>query len=102
MTLNTTNALQCLVYLRTKYESQITGITILCPGPSENNGKEGLMKGQGGSVHYGVLGILIIAKSSLASRAFSLVPRPLSPKERPGTHCLRMHIIFPVFRGFVK
>ena len=32
----------------------------------------------------------------------SLVPRPLPPEERPGTHCLHMRVISPVFRGFVK
>ena len=34
-----------------------------------------------------------------------LVPRPLlprPPKERPGTQCLCMHVVSPVFRGFVK
>ena len=30
----------------------------------------------------------------------SLIPRPLPPKERPDTHCLR--IISQVFRGFIK
>ena len=32
----------------------------------------------------------------------SLIPRPLPPEERPGTHCSRIHIISPVFRGFIK
>jgi len=33
-----------------------------------------------------------VAKSGRS--AISLVPRPLPPEERPGTHCLRMRKIF--------
>ena len=34
--------------------------------------------------------------------ATSLVPRPLLPEEKPGTHCLHMHVIPHVLRRFVK
>ena len=29
-------------------------------------------------------------------------PGPSPPQERPGTHCLRVRVIFPVFKGFVN
>ena len=32
----------------------------------------------------------------------SLVPRPLPPEERPGTHCSCMRVISQDFSGFIK
>ena len=44
----------------------------------------------------------LCVKSLEATIYISLVPRPLPPKESPGTHCLRMRVISPEYYAHVQ